>query len=213
MDENIEKTTLKTIKKPNRHINIFIILSSLFFLVFMSFPNIIFADALNKGDRDFRGYESREGSYGDNAFQGDERGEKGNGATGGVAAILLVLANVTVLLSLILKGINSLFSLSPETKTSISAFNKAQKRYLRRLHYFLNPIAIAIAVVHFYLSSCRSILPDVALILFLIIGVLGLILKFKLSPKSMYKAVYGVHCSSITFIAMILLLAIGHAMI
>jgi hypothetical protein len=207
MDENITHITPKKIKTPDLNLNIFLILSSLFFLVFMSSPNIVFA----AGDRDFRGYESREGFYGDNAFRNDPRGEKGNGATGGIAALLLVLANVTVLLSLIIKGLNSLFSLSPETRTSISAFNKAQKRYLRGMHYILNPTAIGVAVVHFYLSSCRSMLPDMTLILFLFVGVLGLILKFKLSPKSMYKAVYGLHCSSVTFVALIFLLAIGHA--
>jgi len=211
MDENMKNITLNKIKKTNRHINIFIIISSLFCLI--SSPTVVFADGFNKGDRNFSGYDSSEGYYGDKAFQGGVRGEKGNGATGGIAALLLALANITVLLSLLLKGINSLFSLSPETKSSISAFNHAQKRYLRGLHYILNPIAICIAIVHFHLSSCRSILPDVALILFLIIGILGLLLKFKLSPKSMYKALYGVHCSSITFFAVILILAIGHAMI
>jgi hypothetical protein len=128
-----------------------------------------------------------------------------------MAAILLVVANVTVLLSLILKGVKRLFSLSAEARNSISGFNNAQKKYLRKLHYILNPIAICIAVVHFHLSTCRSILPDMGLLLFIVIGVLGIISKFQLSPKSMHKAVYGLHCSSIIFIGLILLLTIGHA--
>lgn len=197
-----------TICKKLSYFKNFYIMLSVF--ISLSFPTLILADDFNKDGGDFRGYENSEGYYGDNNFRG---GEKGNGATGGVAALLLVLANFTVFLSLILKGINRLFSSSPETKNSISAFNHAQKKYLRGLHYYLNPIAICIAIVHFYLSSCRSILPDMALILFLIIGILGLLLKFKLSPKSMYKAVYGFHCSSITFSLVILILAIGHGMI
>lgn len=211
MNRSIKSGISISMKKSNQFTNIFIMFFYMSFFVFLAYPSSVFADGFNKGNRDFKGHESREGYFsGENNFQEGAEGEKGNEATGVIAAFLLVLANLTVLLSLILKGINSLFSLSTETKTSISALNRAQKKYLRRFHYILNPIAICIAIVHFYLSSCSSVLPDLALILFLSLGILGLILKFQLSPKSTHKVIYGVHCSSITFSGMVLLLAIGH---
>jgi hypothetical protein len=211
MDKTIEHKKPKPFQKPNRYIHIFMILVSGFFFLFMSTSNIAAAKGFNKDGQDFKGYQSYEGNYEGNAFPDGRRGEEGNGATGGIAALLLVLANATVLISLILKGINKFFPVSPETKTSISGFNKKQKRYLRGLHYILNPIAICVAVVHYHLSSCRSILPDMALILFLVIALLGFLIKFKLSPARIHKSVYGLHCSSVTFFALVLLLAIGHA--
>jgi hypothetical protein len=200
------------IKNPNQFKKIFVTLQFLLAFIFLVQIAPVFADGSGKGNRDFKGHESREGYYlGGSDFREGAGDKKGNEATGVMAAILLVVANVTVLLSLILKGVNRLFPLSAETRNSISGFNNVQKIYLRKLHYILNPIAICIAVVHFQLSTCRSILPDLGLLLFIVVGVLGIISKFHLSPKSMYKAVYGVHCSSIIFIGLILLLAIGHA--
>jgi hypothetical protein len=211
MNRSVKSGISISMKKSSQFTNILIMLSCILFFAFLTYPSSVFADDLNKRNMDFKGYESQQGYFlGENDFHEGARNEKGNEATGVIAAFLLVLANLTVLLSLILKGINSLFSLSTETKTSISAFNRAQKKYLRRLHYILNPIAICIAIVHFHLSSCSSVLPDLALILFLVLGILGLILKFQLSPRSTHKVVYGVHCSSITFSGMVLLLAIGH---
>jgi hypothetical protein len=211
MGETISYTNLKILKKWNQNLRIFMILASVFFFLFMSSTGPVQANDFNKKGHDLNGYQSHEDNYGDYTFPGDHRGEEGNGATGGIAALLLVLANVTVLLSLILKGINKFFPVSQETRTSISEFNKRQKKYLRGMHYILNPIAICVAVVHYHLSSCRSILPDMALIIFLIIGVLGFLIKFKLSPAGIHKSVYGLHCSSITFFGLIILLAIGHA--
>lgn len=200
------------INRPNQFKTIFFALSFLMAFVFLVQIAPVFADGSDKGNRAFKGHESREGYYlGGSDFPEGAGDKKGNEATGMVAAILLVVANVTVLLSLILKGIKRLFPLSAGARNSISGFNNAQKRYLRKLHYILNPIAICIAVLHFHLSTCRSILPDLALFLFIVISVLGIISKFQLSPKSMHKAVYGLHCSSIIFISLILLLAIGHS--
>jgi hypothetical protein len=155
----------------------------------------------------------RGGYYEGDGFQSGEMGERGNGATGGLAAVLLVLANVTVLLSLILKGINRIFPMDEETKASIRAFNSSQKKYLKGLHYYLNPIAICIAFIHFHLSTCRSILPDAALILFFMLGVMGVVLRFRLCAKGLYKMVYSLHCSWIVFAIVIMLLTIGHATI
>lgn len=196
-------------KRSNHLRNIFAVVS--FLLFFTVSLTTAYAGDYNRG---FKGYGGHGGYYyGGSEFQAGERGDRGNGATGALAAFLLILANLTVFLSLILKGINSLFPLSQERKDSIVAFNRSQKRYMRPLHHYLNPIAIIIAVIHFHLSTCRTIIPDVALILFIIIGMLGVILKFQLYPKSIYKAIYGLHCSWIVFSIVILALTIGHATI
>jgi hypothetical protein len=183
-----------------------IIVSCTLFIMFLSPLSMAFAD--NRGSRDFGGYD-----YRGNNFNPGERGGRGNGATGTLAGFLLVLANLTVFLSLLLKGINRLFSLTQETKISISEFNKAQKKYLRGLHYYLNPIAIGVAILHFHLSTCRSILPDASLFIFIGLGILGLILKYKLAPSAVNKVFYNLHCSWVPFFGVILLLMMGHAMI
>jgi hypothetical protein len=212
MKKRSESGISVTIRKPTQFYKIFFKLPFLLIFVFVVQATPVFADGTGKGVRGFKGHESHEGYYlGGSDFQGGAEEKKGNEATGVTAAILLVVANVTVLISLILKGVNRLFSLRAETKNSISGFNNAQKKWLRKLHYILNPIAISIAMVHFFLSTCRSILPDLGLLLFIVVGVLGIISKFHLSPLGMHKAVYGVHCSSIIFIGLIILMAIGHA--
>jgi hypothetical protein len=208
--DHMENASFKKIINSNHNVNIFVKLPLLFLLCFIIFPSLSFADGVGRGDN-FKGLDARDGYYyGGDSFQGAGKGSNGNEATGVLAAFLLILANLTVFISLILKGMNRYFSLQSGTKESINNFNRLQKKHLKAFHYFLNPIAIVIAVVHFNLSSCRSILPDLGLVLFLIIGIFGVILKLNLSPKNIYRALYGFHCSAITFIALILLLAMGH---
>jgi uncharacterized membrane protein YidH (DUF202 family) len=43
--------------------------------------------------------------------------------------------------------------------------------------------------------------------------VLGLMVKFRVSPKSMRRGVYRVHTSSAVFSAVILVLVVGHLMV
>jgi len=198
-----------SINKSNHLRIIFATVSLLLF--FVGSLTTVYADDYH---RSVTGFENREGYYyGDKGFSYGERGEKGNGATGVIAAFLLLTANLTVVLSLILKGVSRLFLINQESKKSIGDFNKAQKKCLRGLHYILNPIAICIAVIHFHLSTCSSMLPDAALLLFIVIGITGVIIKFKLFPKNLYKAVYSLHCSWIVFLSTFLLIMIGHAMI
>lgn len=205
MNRNTTSEISITMKRINRPAILVLVSSMLFFIFFSS---LSMAYAGNRGNGSFRGYE-----YSENAFNPGERGGRGDGATGALAGFLLVLANLTVFLSLILKGINRLFVLNQETKDSIREFNQAQKKYLRGLHYYLNPIAIGVAILHFHLSTCRSILPDASLFIFIGLGILGLILKYKLAPIAVNKIVYNLHCSWVPFFGVILLLMMGHAMI
>ena len=213
MNDQIDRKALRPINKSAHYINIFAKLSLLLFFILMTSAGFSFADGF-KGDSHSKGkYSEDQPYYAENDLPGGPRENKGNEATGVIAVFLLVLANLTVCLSLILKGVSRLFSSRSETKNSINDFNRAQKKYLKGLHYILNPIALCIAVVHFHLSTCRTFLPDAALILFLILAIMGAILKFQLSPKNIHKVVYSLHCSSITFLAVIVLLAFGHMMI
>ena len=117
-------------------------------------------------------------------------------------------------LSIIIKRANRFLPLSPETITSIRRFNQLQKNYLMRFHYVLNPIGFCIAIFHFLLSSCsKTFLPEWGLILMPLMVVLGLMLKFKASPKRIRGFVYRLHTSPASFSALILVLVVGHLVV
>ncbi|MBU0988233.1 MAG: hypothetical protein KKH68_13380 [Proteobacteria bacterium] len=140
--------------------------------------------------------------------------DEGNETTGQTAAWLLAAANFTVAFSILIKGASRFLPLDPQAKNSFKSFNQFQKKHLMRFHYVLNPLALAIAFFHFLLSSCSSSpLPEWGLIMVTVMVFLGLILKFKLSPKSMRKIVYRLHTTSATFLIMIVLLVVGHLIV
>ncbi len=75
----------------------------------------------------------------------------------------------------------------------------------------LNPLALCIAILHFLLSSCRkSSLPEAGLIFVAIMVFLGLMVRFKVTPKWMRRFVYRLHTGLATFSIMIILLVVGH---
>lgn len=116
-----------------------------------------------------------------------------------------------------LQGTENPVDMANSSRTCWSAVwsdNKFQKKYLMRFHYFLNPIALCVAFLHFLLSSCRSSpLPEWGLVLVTMVVFLGLILKFKVSPKWMRKIVYRFHTSLAAFSAVILVLVVGHLLV
>ncbi len=141
-----------------------------------------------------------------------ERGH-GNEATGQLAAWLLGAANLPVALSVFLKAINKRLALKPEARETLLGFNRAQKKLLMRLHYWLNPIALAIAGLHWTLSCCRSTsLPEWGLATMLAVGVLGLMIKFRLAPASARKPLCQLHMHPAPLLIVIALLLIGHTM-
>ncbi|MFC1812397.1 hypothetical protein ACFL03_06860 [Thermodesulfobacteriota bacterium] len=152
--------------------------------------------------------------YDDHSGRRVKKDDEGNETTGQTAAWLLAAANLTVVFSILMKGASGILPLEPQTKSSFKSFNQLQKKHLLRFHYVLNPVALCIALLHFLLSSCRSSpLPEWGLILVTVMVFLGLILKFKLSPKGMRKTVYRLHTTSATFLIMILLLVAGHLIV
>jgi len=193
-----------------------IILISMVFLIVQVVPSLLLAGNRQKGDTHYTQRESRKerNDHDENHRRVEEKDSEGNELTGQAAAWLLVSANLTVLFSLLVKGANRFFPLKPQTKSLIKAFNQAQKKYLMRFHFVLNPIALCLAFFHFLLSSCRSSpLPEWGLLLVTAMVVLGLMLKFRASPKSMRRGVYRIHTSSAAFSAVILVLVVGHLMV
>jgi hypothetical protein len=137
--------------------------------------------------------------------------DDGNESTGQIAAWLLAAANLTVALSILSKVTTRFIPLRSEVKSAITDFNRFQKKYLMRFHYLLNPAAVSFALLHWLLSRCRSTaFPEWSLISFCLLAGLGLVMKFKLSPRSLRKGIYTIHSHPLVLPAVILVLIIGH---
>lgn len=148
-------------------------------------------------------------------IKGDQgkKGDKGNETTGEMAAWIFGVANFPVALSIILKTLAK-FIPSMNLRDPLTKFNRKQKQYLMKLHYLLNPIALGIALTHFLLSMCRSTtLPEWGLGIMVLTALLGIMMKFKLSPASMRQKVFKFHTSPVLLIAAISILLIGHSIV
>jgi hypothetical protein len=158
----------------------------------------------------------KEGKYGikkayEHAFK---KGDQGNETTGEMAAWIFGVANFPVALSIILKTLAKFLPPRLNLRDPLTKFNRQQKKYLMKLHYWLNPIALGIALTHFLLSTCKSTaFPEWGLGIMLVTVLLGLMLKFKLSPASMRQRVFRFHTSPILLIAAISILLIGHTIV
>jgi hypothetical protein len=145
---------------------------------------------------------------------GGKRGDHGNETTGEIAAWMFGVANFPVALSIILKTCARFISPGLNLKDPITRFNRQQKNYLMELHFWLNPVAFGIALTHFLLSICRSTtLPEWGLGIMVVTALLGMMMKFRLSPASMRQKVFKFHTSPILLIAAISILLIGHSIV
>ena len=195
---------------------IFFISILLILSIFQVAPDLVIADDHKADQRHYKRYENSKEhrDYDDHNKRRVKKDDEGNETTGQTAAWLLAAANLTVVVSILMKGASRLLPLEPQTKSSFKNFNQFQKKHLMRFHYVLNPVALCIAFFHFLLSYCRSSpLPEWGLILVTVMVFLGLILKFKVSPKGMRKSVYRLHTTPATFLIMILLLVAGHLIV
>lgn len=174
---------------------------------FASVTSLSVADDHKGGKNHFEKHDAKRGFGGFKAHGHD----KGNEATGQVAAWSLVVANLTVVMSLFIGGIKQYAPLSQETRSALSKFNSLQKKYLMRFHYVLNPLILAIAILHYALSRCRATaLPEWGLLAMGVIVVLGITLKFKLCPKALLRNVYSIHTKPWMVMLFVSLLLIGH---
>lgn len=143
----------------------------------------------------------------------EERNE-GDEITGQTTAWLFGLANLTVIISLMIKGIIRFYSLAPQVQKSLREFNQFQKKHLMKIHYFLNPVALGIALIHFSLSSCPfSPLPELGLSFIFLLLVLGIILKIKDPPKMIRRFAYKVHTHPLISMILGSIVLTGHIMI
>jgi len=143
-----------------------------------------------------------------------DKDDKGNEFTGQTAAWIFVAANITITVSLILKTFVRFVSLENRTINRIKNFNKFQKKHLGNFHYLLNPLAVTLAFVHFSLSSCRSsALPEWGLLATLIIVLIGVAIKIKVTPKRIRKVFYNIHTSPLPFGVILIVLLIGHSIV
>ncbi len=176
----------------------------------------IYEDDHKTNKRHYKRYENikEQNDYDDHNRRRVKKDNEGNETTGQTAAWLLMAANLTIALSILIKGVSRFLPLDSQIKNSMKRFNQLQKKHLMRFHYVLNPIALCVAFFHFLLSSCRSSpLPEWGLILVTMMVFLGLILKYKVSPKGMRKFVYRLHTAPATFLIMILLIVVGHQIV
>jgi hypothetical protein len=152
--------------------------------------------------------------FGKGNEQAEGREEGVGGASGQIAAWLFGIANFPVVLSILLKAYGKISPKSSNSREAVSQLNRQQKHYLMRLHYWLNPVAVGIAIIHFLSAKCEATaIPEIGLGAMLLICILGIMVTFKWSPASMRKAIFRFHTSSISLLAIISILLIGHSMV
>jgi hypothetical protein len=136
------------------------------------------------------------------------------GELGGLAALLFGIANLPVVLSIVAKALAKLLPDRMSIKRKIMQGNAFQKKYLMKLHYWVNPFAFGVAIVHFFSSECRSTaMPELGMGAMLFVSVLGLMMTLRLSPRFMRKIVFRLHTSPITTILVFSFLVMGHSVI
>jgi hypothetical protein len=143
------------------------------------------------------------------------KNEKNNEATGQAAAWMLAAANISVLLSLLIR-VTRYTDLPAKINDRIKRFNQIQKKFLLPVHYVLNPLALGMAFIHFMsaTSACKaSGLPEWGLVLMALITGIGVMVKFKLSPKNFRKNTYQIHTNPIPLTLLLAILLIGHAVV
>lgn len=152
-------------------------------------------------------------SGGSGWLSGGKRDE-GNDTTGEIAAWGLAAVNLTVALSVAIKGIRRFVPLTPTVKNALGRFNSHQKKYLMQFHYLLNPLILGVAVTHWTLSRCRTTsLPEWGLLLMCCIALLGILIKLKLCAGTLLQKVYKIHTQPALFIGVIALLVMGHLIV
>ena len=121
---------------------------------------------------------------------------------------------MTIAMSILTKWANNFAPLGPKLKSSLSSFNRSQKKYLMYLHYYLNPVILGIVLWHWLTSRCKSsALPEIGLVLMVVIMILGIGLKFKLFPVNLRKNVYQIHTHPLFCLVRVLALFVGHTLV
>jgi hypothetical protein len=199
------------ISRKRKTIFYLMLLSAMFFC--LVWPNTIMADDHKSRDGYNKRYEAKKGNFDYTRANGRQikKGDDGNEISGLTTAWLLVLANLTIVLSILLKAIIHYFPLEPGGKSSFRRLNRLQKKHLMRFHYVLNPAALVLGFFHFILSSCQSSsMPEWGLIMVSVMVFFGIILKFQLFPRKVGRLVYRLHTTPVLLILLVFSVVTGH---
>ena len=183
---------------------------NLLFGIFLVFCSILIVVEQSYADRpgQFGHHTDRDYEY------AGKRDDSGSKSLGEISAWLFGIANFPVGLSILLKTCARATSPGEKLKERMERLNRRQKKYLMKLHYWLNPVAFGVAIFHFSLSECRStLMPELGMGVMFLVFILGLMLTFKLSPASMRKTVFRLHTSPIVMMVVISILLIGHSIV
>lgn len=143
-----------------------------------------------------------------------DKDNEGNETAGQIAAWLLVGANLTIAMSILIRWSNDFLPLGPRLKSLLSSFNRSQKKHLMIIHYYLNPVILGTVLWHWHTSRCKSsALPEFGLIAMVILMGLGIVIKFKIGHPNLRKKVYKIHTHPLYFLSMVLTLIIGHTIV
>jgi hypothetical protein len=143
-----------------------------------------------------------------------DKDDEGNETAGQIAAWLLVGANLTIAMSILIRWANNFDPLGAKLKSSLSGFNSSQKKYLMYLHYYLNPVILGVVLWHWLTSWCKSsVLAELGLIMMVILMGFGIALKFKLCPVNLRKNVYQIHTHPLFFLLLVMVLVVGHTIV
>ena len=135
-------------------------------------------------------------------------------ASGVIAAWLFGIANFPVVVSILLRASAKAIQSDLQLRDTLRRMNLRQKKFLMKLHYWLNPIAAGAAIFHFSHSECKStFFPELGLGAMLVIILLGLLMIFRLSPAAARKPISQFHTSPILLAVVISILLIGHSMV
>jgi hypothetical protein len=169
------------------------------------------ATSMADHDHKFKRHFERDDHHGIRFLKGED---EGNETAGQIAAWLLLVANLPVGLSLLVKGANRFTPLNAELKSALKNFNRVQKKALMPIHYYLNLAILGIVSWHWVTSWCKSTaLPEIGFSVMVGLAVLGMLMKFNLCPKAFRKYVYKIHTQPVFFLSLVLVLTAGHLII
>lgn len=152
--------------------------------------------------------------YAARAFEHSRHEDVMAGATGTISAWLLGIANFPVILSIFLRNGEKMLPPELSLKTALTSFNRQQRKHFMKLHYWLNPVAAGIAIIHFLSTKCEATaIPELGLGVMLMISILGVMVLFRWAPVSMRKMIFRLHTSPIVLIVSLGILLIGHSLV
>lgn len=144
---------------------------------------------------------------------GNDVEKYGSEEAGGVAAIIFIAANLTVLVSVTRRLLVKYFNKPLWLIKKIITFDISQKKYLLTFHYFLNIFGIIVVAWHWIGVKCdKSVLPEIGFIAMMSLAILGFIAKYRIFGTYLQGMAKSIHTQPFITVGIIVLLAVGHAL-